>query len=324
MDLETHLIPLLGAPTASGKTAASLELAEALDVEIVVADAMQVYVGMDIGTAKPTPEERERVPHHVIDVVSPAEPFSVADYVQRAERAIGDILGRGRLPWVVGGSGFYLRSLVRGLPTAPPVDAVVQEPLWRRFADHGLDPLLAELNRVSPADALRAQGNPRRVIRALEVLRRTGRPPSTFPTTEPAFRYDEVVLLPSMDALRPRIEQRTEQMFDDGLVDEVRRLLAAYPTQPTALQAIGYKEVVAYLNGETSLEQAKADVILATQQYARRQRTWFRKEPEARRIPLLADAAAGELRVWLTRRRSALDEEPIPSRSGPWRRSSAR
>ena len=158
----------------------------------------------------------------------------------------------------------------------------------------------------------------------MAALRRTGRPPSTFPTTKPAFRYDEVVLLPSMDVLRPRIEERAEQMFDDGLVDEVRRLLAQYPNQPTALQAIGYKEVMAYLNGETSLTQAKADVILATQQYARRQRTWFRKEPEARRIPLLAEAAAGELHVWLTRRLSSLDEEPTPSHGVPWRRGSDR
>lgn len=284
----------------------TLTLAGELGLEIVAADAMQVYSGMDVGTAKPTPEERARVPHHLVDVVTPAESFSVADYVRLAEEAIREILERGRLPLVVGGTGFYIRALTKGLPTAPPADPAAQAPLWRVFEREGLEPMVAELERVSPSDAARAQRNPRRVIRALEVLRRTGRPPSAFPRTTPAHRYDKLVLLPTMDALRPRIRARTDRMFEAGLVDEVRALLDAYPDSGTAMQAIGYKEVATHLSGRSTLEEARLAVIIATLQYARRQRTWFRKEPEARRIPSLAEPAEGELRLWLKRRLEAV------------------
>lgn len=302
------LIPILGGPTASGKSAVALTLADQLGLEIVVADAMQVYRGMDIGTAKPTPAERERVPHHLIDIVSPAEPFSVADYVRRAEQTLGAILARGRLPLVVGGTGFYMRALAEGLPTAPPADPEAQAPLWQDYEKHGLSRMVAELERLSPQDAARAQRNPRRVIRALEVLRRTGRPPSAFPRSTPAFRYDKAVLLPTMDTLRPRIVERTRRMFEAGLVAEVRALLETYPQPLTALQAIGYKEIATHLAGRSTLEEAEVAVTIATLQYARRQRTWFRKEPEARHIPQLAAEVEGELRVWLHRRIEALRE----------------
>ena len=284
----------------------ALTLGADLGLEIVAADAMQVYRGMDIGTAKPTAQERARVPHHLVDVMSPAESFSVADYVRLAEAALGEVLERGKVPLVVGGTGFYIRALTEGLPTAPPADPAAQAPLWRTFEEEGIDPMVAELERLSPADAARAQRNPRRVIRALEVLRRTGRPPSAFPRTSPAYRFDKVVLLPAMDVLRPRIRDRTAAMFDAGLVDEVRALLDAYPETGTALQAIGYKEVVTHLAGRSTLQEAQLAVTIATLQYARRQRTWFRKEPEARRIPTTAERAEDELRVWLRRRREAV------------------
>ncbi len=299
---------MLGGPTASGKSAVSLSLASELGLEIVVADAMQVYRGMDIGTAKPSPDERARVPHHLLDLVTPAEPFSVADYVRTAETALREVLERGRLPLVVGGTGFYIRALAEGLPTAPPADPEAQASLWQDLERDGLEPMLAELERASPTDAARAQRNPRRVIRALEVLRRTGRPPSAFPRTRPAFRFDKVALLPPMEALRPRVLARTRRMFEGGLVDEVRGLLADFPEQPTALQAIGYKEVAAHLAGRSSLEEAELAVNIATLQYARRQRTWFRKEPEARHIPDVAENVKGELRVWLRQRSEALSE----------------
>jgi len=281
-------------------------LAEDLDLEIVVADAMQVYRGMDIGTAKPTRDERERVPHHLLDIVTPATAFSVADYVHAAEAALAEVLARGRLPLVVGGTGFYIRALAEGLPTAPPADPEAQAPLWKDLEENGLEWMVAELERLSPGDAARAQRNPRRVIRALEVLRRTGRPPSAFPHTTPAFRYDKVALLPTLDVLRPRIRQRSRHMFENGLVEEVRALLEAYPEQPTALQAIGYKEVATHLTGRSTLDEAELAVNIATLQYARRQRTWFRKEPEARHVPEVAEQVEGELRVWLRRRREAL------------------
>src|SRR5690554_4114523 len=167
-------IPLLGAPTASGKSSLALALAQELPIEVVTADAMQVYQGMDIGTAKPTAAERALVPHHLLDLVTPAQPFSVAQWVAAAERAIADIRARGNLPLVVGGTGFYLRSLAQGLPLVPPADPAVQRQLWDRFVASGLEPLQQELARAAPQDAERAGQNPRRVVRALEILLRTG------------------------------------------------------------------------------------------------------------------------------------------------------
>ena len=280
-------VPVLAGPTASGKTDLALELAEHVDLEIVSADAMLVYEGMDIGTAKPTPEERARVPHHLIDVVRPDEAFSVAEYVAEAESAIAAVQERGKVPLVVGGTGFYIRALSEGLPTVPEADEGVQAPLWARFEEEGLEPLEQELARLSPPDAARAQRNPRRIIRALEIIQRTGKTPSEFERTRPRFSYSKVVLMPPPEVLTERVAARTERMFERGLVEEVELLLARYPHQPTAMQAIGYKEVVAYLQGQSTLEEAKAAVTLATVQYAKRQRTWFRKEPGA---VLVADA----------------------------------
>ena len=293
---------MLGAPTATGKTQVALALAAELGLEIVSADAMQVYRGMDVGTAKPSPADRARVPHHLIDVVTPDQPFSVAAFVTRAETAIAEVLARGKLPWVVGGSGYYLRSLAAGLPTLPAADPELQAPLWARLEREGLASLVGELDAASSEDAARAQRNPRRVIRALEVLQRSGRPPSTFPRTAPAHRYAKLVLLPELAALRPRIEARVEAMFvAEGLVAEVQGLLGRYPEQLTATQAIGYKEIVAYLQGHSTLEEAKVMVKRATIRYARRQGTWFRKEPGAARVAGLAPEVEGELWLWLQR-----------------------
>lgn len=290
---------MLAGPTASGKSAAALQLAERSSLEIVSADSMQVYRGMDIGTAKPTADERARVPHHLLDVVTPDQAFSVADYVRLAEAAIGAVLARGRLPLVTGGTGFYLRALRRGLPTVPPADPEAQAPLWRAVEEGGLGELIAELQAAAPDDAARAARNPRRVVRSLEVLRRTGRPPSAFAVRPPRFAYDLVVLQPPAALLRERISSRTEAMFERGLVAEVAGLLARYPDQPTALQGIGYKEVAAHLKGELSEEGARRAVDLATQRYAKRQRTWFRGERGARFIPGVGEEAGDELEEWL-------------------------
>lgn len=290
---------MLAGPTASGKSAAAFRLARQHGLEIVSADAMQVYRGMDIGTAKPPAGERELVPHHLLDVVSPAEPFSVADYVRLAEEAIAAILSRGRLPLVTGGTGFYLGALRRGLPTVPPADRQAQEPLWQQVEQGGLHELMAELQRLAPRDAIRAGSNPRRVVRSLEVLRTTGEPPSSFPLTPPRHRYQLQLLTPSNEVLRQRITARTAAMFKQGLVAEVAWLLQRYPQQPTALQAIGYKEVAEHLRGETSLPEAQAAVESATHRYAKRQRTWFRAEPEALTVTATGEEAAAQLDHWL-------------------------
>lgn len=260
---------------------------------------MQVYVGMDIGTAKPTTAERSSVTHHLLDVVTPAQPFSVADYVRLAETAIASVLAEGRSAIIVGGTGFYLRALRQGLPTVPPADLEAQAPLWNAVHEGGLDDLIAELAAVSPADAERAERNPRRVVRSVEVLRSTGKPPSAYPNRPPRHAYDLLVLDPPAQPLTARILERARKMFDLGVVDEVRRLLATYPEQPTALQAIGYKEVAAHLRGELSEAQALEAVALATRQYAKRQRTWFRREANATVMQAFGDQLDGELEGWL-------------------------
>lgn len=289
-------VPALVGPTASGKSAAALALAEELGLEIVSADAMQVYRGLDIGTAKPTPEERRRVRHHLIDVVDPDERFSVARYVELVEAAIADVFSRGRVPLVVGGTGFYLRALREGVPTAPEADPERQAPLWRAVEEGRLDELVAELEAASPADAARAACNPRRVVRSLEVLRLTGRPPSAFPPTRPRFAYEVFLLDPPADELRRRIALRARKQFEEGLVEEVRSLLERYPELPTARQAIGYKEVIAHVRGEATLEEAVLAVTVATARYAKRQRTWFRREPDVHRLPMTGEEAVPVLR----------------------------
>jgi tRNA dimethylallyltransferase len=291
-------IPVLAGPTASGKTALALELAQHFSIEIISADAMMVYRGMDIGTAKPTPTERAAVPHHLLDVVNPDEAFSVADYLRLAEQATAEVLARKKIPLVVGGTGFYIRALAEGLPTVPEADEGMQAELYKRLEREGLENLLKELGEISPADAKRTERNPRRVVRALEIIQRTGQPPSSFPKTTPAFSYDKTILAPSMEHLRPRIAARTETMFASGLIDEVIRLFRHYPNLATANQAIGYKEVVAYLAGQISLAEAKAALTLATTQYAKRQGTWFRKE-SGNVYEALAEEARANVLVWL-------------------------
>ena len=289
-------IPVLAAPTASGKTALSLALAEELPLEIVSADAMMVYKEMDIGTAKPSPAERAAVKHHMIDIVAPDESFSVVDYCRKAEQEISNILGRGKIPFVVGGTGFYIKALTDGLPTIPKTDVQVQEELWRAYNSYGLEPLQKELKDFSPVDAERTQRNPRRVIRALEIIRRTGKSPAEFPNTKPAFKYHQIILLPKIEILRERIVKRTEQMFAQGLIDEVERLISKYPQLATAKQAIGYKEVIAYLEGKSSLEEAKEKIIIATRQYAKRQKTWFKRIKNASKFETIAPDTVEQVR----------------------------
>jgi tRNA dimethylallyltransferase len=293
-----YKIPIISGPTASGKTALALGLAKRFPVEVISADAMMIYRGMDIGTAKPTTQEQKAVPHHLLDVVNPDEPFNVADYVQLAEQAIKEVLEKKKIPLVVGGTGFYIRALSDGLPTTPEADEKVQAELYKRLEQEGLETLLRELEAFSHADAKRTERNPRRVIRALEIIQRTGKAPNDFPMTKPAFEYDKVILAPTVEQLRPRIEARTEAMFKAGLVDEVIRLFRQYPTLATAKQAIGYKEVVDYLAGQITLGQAKAAVTLATTQYAKRQRTWFRKE-SGKVYEQLASDVGEDVMVWL-------------------------
>jgi tRNA dimethylallyltransferase len=291
---------VIAAPTASGKTAAALALAAAFPIEVVSADAMQVYRGLDVGTAKPSHEERARVPHHVLDVVEPSEAFSVAAFVRHAEAAIADVLRRGALPLVVGGTGFYLRALDRGLPGTPPADRSRQAAIEAELADRGLDALVAELAAAAPTDAAQAGRNPRRVVRALEVLRATGQPASALPGRPPRYRYATAVLLPPHDVLADRIRARTRRLVAEGWLEEVARLAPTMSAWPTARQAIGYDVLRRHLSGELTVEEALASIDTATTRYAKRQRTWFVRTPaEALRMVGTAEARVGDLAAWL-------------------------
>jgi tRNA dimethylallyltransferase len=269
-------------PTASGKTALALAQAEKIGAEIVSCDSMQVYRHLDIGTAKPTVEERARVPHHLIDVVDPDEPFSAARYVTLADRAIAEVRARNKPVIVVGGTGLYLRALRWGLFDAPPRDDALRA---RLTAEEEAAPgsLHARLREVDPDAAERINPNDLvRIIRALEVHELTGRPISVHHAEhKPVERHPMrvVVLDPPQVWLAARILTRSHQMIDAGLKIEAERAFARWGRiQP--LQALGYREVGLMLDGKLKEEELGRAITSATVKYARRQRTWFKKEPD--------------------------------------------
>jgi tRNA dimethylallyltransferase len=278
------VLALVG-PTAAGKTELALAVAERLLAEIVSADAMLVYRGMDIGTAKPTPEERARVPHHLVDLVDPGEEFSVARFQPLARAAIADVLGRGRPPLLVGGSGLYFHAVVDDF-VFPPTDQAVRSRLEAEAAQVGLAELYRRLAAADPPAAARIQpGNLRRTVRALEVMELTGRPFSSFRAAmdTPVSRYRLTVLGldPGPELLRARVAERVAAMAEAGLVEEVRRL-AGGPLSRTARQALGYKELLDAMEQGTPVSEALETVVRRTRAYARRQLAWFRRDPRVR------------------------------------------
>lgn len=276
---------VLAGPTAVGKTALSLGLAEHFGAEIISADSMQVYKGMDIGTAKVTPREQARVPHHMIDVADPALPYSVADYVGQAEPVLQDILARGRLPLITGGTGFYIQALLKGLDFSETrKDNTIRNCLQERMETEGPAALHRELAEKDPAAAAAIHPhNRKRLIRALEYFEETGQRISELNLKQQAqegpYRTLYLVLNLPRELLYRRIEERVEQMFRAGLVEEVKALKAkGIPAESTAMQALGYKEVLAYLEGRCSREEAMARIKLGSRHYAKRQLTWFKRE----------------------------------------------
>ncbi len=273
-------------PTAVGKSRLALDLAAKRDGEIVNADALQVYRGLDIGTAKPTREEQAAVRHHLIDFLDPTERFSAGRFARLARQSIADIEGRGRLPLLVGGSGLYLRALLEGMSPLPEVAAEVEEDLRQRLESEGLAALQAELGRLDPATARRlTSGDTQRTLRALGVVLSSGRPLSEWIAREP-FGHDGIATIRiglTLDraVLYDRLTRRVEHMMAAGWVQEVRSLLAGGldPSVP-AFQAIGYRQIAAHLCGGSSLEEAKTEIVRSTKQFARRQLTWFRKDTE--------------------------------------------
>lgn len=290
-------------PTASGKSALALAVARESRGEIVSCDSLQVYRGLDVGSAKATADERALVPHHLLDVVEPDQDFSAADYARRARAAIDDIIARGRLPVVAGGTGLYLRALRRGLFAGPSRDPDLRrrlEAIARRRGDARLHRLLA---RVDPGAAARIEVNDRlRVIRALEVYRASGRTLSAHhredaPVADPR-RWLVVGLDPPRDALRACVEARTRAMFEGGLIAEVRELVARFGSEVRALRAIGYRQAVAVVRGAQTVEDAQRDIVKETMRYAKRQMTWFRHQEDVRWFREAADARVA-IREWL-------------------------
>jgi tRNA dimethylallyltransferase len=284
-----RIVSILG-PTASGKSALGLALAHRLDGEIVACDSQQVYVGMDIGTAKPTAEERQRVPHHGLDLCRPDESFHAARWAAVARAAIKEIAARGRLPIVVGGTGLYYRALVAGLFDAPPPDPAVRARHRELYERAGNEPLRARLLEVDPEAA--AAIGPRdfiRTSRALEVFEQTGVAITTLRRQAAAPRDlapTTLVLDPPLPELKVRIEARVAEMVAAGFLEEVRALRAAgYGPALKSMQALGYRQFGAVLDGTATLAEAAAETARATLAYARRQRTWFKKEPAAARLP---------------------------------------
>jgi len=280
-DNRQKLLVLVG-PTAVGKTALSLQLARHLDAEIISGDSMQVYRGMDIGTAKVSPEERAIVPHHLIDIRNPDEPYSVSDFQQACEEAIRSIASRGKLPFIVGGTGLYIQSVVYGYRFSEAgQDEEYRRELKAYAEQHGAAVLHERLRAVDPDTAARLHVNDlRRIIRALEVHRLTGRTMSEYLAEQPAespYRTCLIGLTMRRDLLYRRIEERVDLMIEQGLVQEVKGLLSrGYGPGLISMQGLGYKEIVGHLQGEYSLDQAIELLKRNTRRFAKRQLSWFR------------------------------------------------
>jgi tRNA dimethylallyltransferase len=296
------LVAIVG-PTAAGKSALGLRLAAERQGEIVSCDSLQVYRGLDIGSAKPTAEERSAVPHHLVDVVEPEAAFSAAEYAMRARAACRQIADRGRLPIVVGGTGLYLRALLSGLFAGPSRDEGFRrrlEELARRRGRERVHRLLARFDpraaeRIEPADLVR-------VVRALEVFRATRIPLSRHHVAaEPltGFRIGVFGIAPDRERLRRQVEARADGMLAGGLLDEVRGLLArGLGPEARPLRAIGYRQAIAVLGGRMDLESARRGIVTETMQYAKRQMTWFRHQADVRWFEDAGAAHAG-IAGWL-------------------------
>ncbi len=280
---ETPILVIAG-PTASGKTALALDLAERLDGELVGADSVQVYRGFDIGSAKPTRAELRGIAHHLIDVVEPDEPIDAMRFAALADAAIESVAASGRLPIVVGGTGLWLRALVRGLVDLPPVDPQLRADLEREVQERGSSTLHARLAEIDARAAQRIHPNDAlRIVRALEVHAQTGTPLGELrerhalggPRRPTLF----AVIDPPLEVLTPRIEERVDAMIERGWLDEVAALRARHGDDVRPLGSVGYREWMQHLRGELSFAEAREAVRHATRTYARKQRNWFRAEP---------------------------------------------
>lgn len=296
---EAPLWAILG-PTAVGKTAVGIELALRCGAEIVSVDSRQIYREMDIGTAKPTPEERLHVPHHVVDVVFPDEPFTASDFQRLADAAIAAIRRRGKIPLLVGGAGLYFRALVDGLFEGPSADPEVRARLNAEADAEGTLVLHRRLSALDPEAASRIHPNDRmRLVRALEVYEQTGQPISRLQSqwrrSEPRYPFVAFCLWRPREELNRRANARVKAMLALGLVDEVRRLREKYPPHLKAFQGFGYRELWDYLDGKHSFEKAVELLKRHTHRYAKRQMTWFRSDRRLKWIVIAPEESPEEV-----------------------------
>ena len=282
-DLSKPRVVAVGGPTASGKTALSVALARAFDGEIINADSMQIYKNLDVGTAKPSAEERQGIPHYLLDFLPPETPYSVADFTAAADPLIRDITARGRLPLVVGGTGLYITSLLSGMAFAPEkTDPAIRARLQARADTEGGAALYAELQRVDPDYAAQVHpNNLPRVIRALELFEATGRRMSdqrreARPAEAPYHALCLCLTCRDRAVLYSRIDRRVDEMVENGVLDEARQVYDHRDAYRTAAQAIGYKEFFPYFEGTANLTECTERLKQATRNYAKRQLTWFR------------------------------------------------
>ncbi|MBO4930488.1 MAG: tRNA (adenosine(37)-N6)-dimethylallyltransferase MiaA [Clostridia bacterium] len=292
-------IVVICGPTASGKTALSIALAKAFDGEVVSADSMQIYRRMDIGTAKPTREEMDGVPHHMLDVAEPGEAYSVSRYVEEATACVEDILARGKLPIVCGGTGLYIDGLIRGTDYQPAgTDNGIRERLEGEWEAQGAEQMMARLAAADPDSAARLHlSDKRRILRALEVYLATGETITVHNARTKAIppRYEAVMIglnTEPRQILYDRIDRRVGGMLEQGLLQEVQSLLEDGLLEGTAAQAIGYKELLAYFRGEMTLEIAADLIRQKSRNYAKRQLTWFRRDERVKWIVYNAPEAA--------------------------------
>jgi tRNA dimethylallyltransferase len=277
------LVVILG-PTGSGKTSLSVALGTQFDGEIVSCDSVAVYRGLEIGSAKPSAEQRDKVRHHLLDLVTPDTFYTAGDYAREARTAIADIAGRGKLPIVTGGTGLYLRALLQGLFAGPQRSEALRERLLRKAETRGQAWLHRILKRLDPASAARIHANDvAKVIRAIEVTLAASRPMSeAWKEGREALRGYRILRIgldPQRVALYERINTRARGMFAEGLIEETRELIARYG-RPPALASLGYRQAALYLGGESTLEEAISAASQGHRNYAKRQLTWFRREPE--------------------------------------------
>ena len=286
-------IAAITGPTASGKTALAIRLANELNGEIISCDSMQIYKGMDIGTAKPTAEELSAAPHHLIDILPPDAPYSCSDYVKDAERAIADITGRGKLPILCGGTGLYLDRLLKGGNDEDAAcDEKVRAELKAFYEENGVDALYERLCELDPESAEGIhKNNVKRVMRAIEICIVTGKKKSEVDKNNATVtdKYDHRVITLAFndrELLYNRIDRRVDMMINEGLVEETKRLLSdgVFERSPTASQAIGYKELFPYLRGEATLEECVEELKRSSRRYAKRQITWFSGKEYAHKV----------------------------------------